>query len=59
MGGLICCAVGEESSTQGLVGFLAGEVLALGLGAVLAMCLVASVWSVRAVLQLEAAEVFR
>jgi putative ABC transport system permease protein len=59
IGVLISFAVREGISTQGLVVILSGEVLALGLGAVLAMCLVASVWSVRAVLQLEAAEVFR
>jgi ABC-type antimicrobial peptide transport system permease subunit len=59
IGVLISFAVREGISSQGLVVILSGEVLALGLGAVLAMCLVASVWSVRAVLQLEAAEVFR
>ncbi len=34
-------------------------VLLVGLGAVVLMCLLASVWSIRAVLKLEAAEVFR
>lgn len=43
----------------GLTIVLSGPVLALGVGAVLAMCAVASLWSVRAVLALEAAEVFR
>ncbi len=44
---------------QGLVVLFSPSVLAVGLGAVLLMCFVASLWSVRAVLQLEAAEVFK
>lgn len=43
----------------GLTIVLSGPVLALGCSAVLLMCAVASLWSVRAVLALEAAEVFR
>lgn len=43
----------------GLTIVLSGPVLAVGCGAVLMMCAVASLWSVRAVLALEAAEVFR
>lgn len=43
----------------GLSIVLSGPVLGLGCTAVLAMCAVASLWSVRAVLALEAAEVFR
>ncbi|MCC6901529.1 MAG: ABC transporter permease [Polyangiaceae bacterium] len=43
----------------GLTIVLSGPVLALGSAAVLLMCAVASLWSVRAVLALEAAEVFR
>ncbi len=43
----------------GLVVLFTAPVVALGLGAVCFMCFVASLWSVRAVLQLEAAEVFK
>lgn len=43
----------------GLTIVLSGPVLGVGCGAVLMMCAVASLWSVRAVLALEAAEVFR
>lgn len=43
----------------GLTIVLSGPVLAVGCTAVLAMCAIASLWSVRAVLALEAAEVFR
>lgn len=38
---------------------LSPSVLAVGMGAVAAMCAVASLWSVRAVITLEAAEVFK
>ena len=44
---------------EGLVVVFSPSVLAIGLGAVLFMCFIASLWSVRAVLQLEAAEVFK
>jgi putative ABC transport system permease protein len=46
-------------ASQGLEVELSPPVLALGLGAVVLMCGVASLWSVRAVLELEAAEVFK
>lgn len=46
-------------ASQGLEVELSPPVLALGLGAVVLMCAVASLWSVRAVLELEAAEVFK
>lgn len=49
----------EGVAAQGLVVVLDGPVLGLGIGAVVAMCAAASVWSVRAVLKLEAAEVFK
>lgn len=46
-------------ASQGLSVELNGWVLGIGLGAVAVMCGVASLWSVRAVLQLEAAQVFQ
>ncbi len=46
-------------ASEGLVVVFSPPVLAIGLGAVLFMCFIASLWSVRAVLQLEAAEVFK
>ncbi len=59
LGLLFTAIVRAGIASQGLVVLLTPEVLALGLGAVAVMCGVASVWSVRAVLQLEAAEVFK
>lgn len=52
-------AVRAGIATAGLQVKLSPGVLGLGLGAVALMCLVASMWSIRAVLQLEAAEVFK
>lgn len=47
------------AALKGLLIVLSPGVLAIGCGAVLAMCAIASVGSIRAVLSLEAAEVFR
>ncbi|MFO0568404.1 MAG: ABC transporter permease [Polyangiaceae bacterium] len=52
-------AVQSWALEVGLTIVLTGPVLAVGATAVLAMCTVASLWSVRAVLTLQAAEVFK
>lgn len=52
-------AVKSAAVDAGLTIVLSGPVLALGIGAVIAMCTVASLGSVRAVLSLQAAEVFK
>jgi putative ABC transport system permease protein len=59
LGVALSFAAREGVAGQGLVVVLDAPVLALGLGSVALMCAAASVWSVRAVLQLEAAEVFK
>lgn len=52
-------AVQALAALHGLMIVLSAPVLAIGCGAVLAMCAIASLGSIRAVLKLEAAEVFR
>lgn len=59
LGLLQAMAVREGIAAVGLKVVLSPDVLALGLGSVLLMCALASLWSIRAVLQLEAAEVFK
>jgi putative ABC transport system permease protein len=56
---LMAFGVRSWAVDYGLTIVLSGPVLAVGCGAVLLMCAVASLWSVRAVMALEAAEVFR
>ena len=56
---LMAFGVRSWAVDYGLTIVLSGPVLAVGCGAALLMCAVASLWSVRAVMALEAADVFR
>jgi putative ABC transport system permease protein len=59
IGALFAWAVKELVWDFGLVLVLSPGVLVFGIGAIAAMCVLASLWSVRKVLKLEAAEVFK
>lgn len=59
LGLVMAFAVKSAAVDVGLTIVLSGPVLALGIGAVVAMCAVASLGSVRAVLAVQAAEVFK
>ncbi|MCC6213793.1 MAG: FtsX-like permease family protein [Polyangiaceae bacterium] len=59
LGFLFAYLLATGTAGVGLVIVLSPTVLLIGAGAVLTMCTVAAIWSIRAVLTLEAAEVFR